>query len=176
MPKKIDGVESAVLCAARELLLKESYAGVTMRAVSEEAGVAVGTVYNYFPSKDILVARVMERDWNAMLEDMKEKVASVESALEGLRTVDGELRSFVDTYRIAWRGYTIPTGSQEYYRERHKALVTQLADLIRPLLVRFDALFAEEAPVFFAGNLLSLATSESVEFQSLEPILIKLLQ
>ena len=42
-----------------------------MREVAESSGVAVGTIYNYFPSKDILVGSIMAKDWMISLKNME---------------------------------------------------------------------------------------------------------
>src|SRR5688572_9618675 len=50
-----------VLDAAYDLLLRDGYAGTTITAVAERAGVAVPTVYKAFGSKAELIKRVYDR-------------------------------------------------------------------------------------------------------------------
>lgn len=57
-----------VLLAAIELAAEGGYDGVQMREVAERAGVAIGTVYHYFDSKDHLLAESMT-EWLTGLED-----------------------------------------------------------------------------------------------------------
>ena len=59
MPKIIENLRQTLLSAARTLLLREGYAALTIRRVAAISGIAVGTVYNYFPSKELLAAAVM---------------------------------------------------------------------------------------------------------------------
>ena len=59
MPKIIDNVRERAIAEARRLMLEESYENLTIRRVAAGLGVAVGTLYNYFPSKDFLIAGVM---------------------------------------------------------------------------------------------------------------------
>lgn len=56
-----------VLLAAIELAAEGGYDGVQMREVAERAGVAIGTVYHYFDSKDHLLAESMT-EWLTGLE------------------------------------------------------------------------------------------------------------
>ncbi|MFT5221907.1 MAG: AcrR family transcriptional regulator [Glaciecola sp.] len=49
-----------ILNAARALAIKGGYDAVQMRDVSEKAGVALGTLYRYFPSKTHLLIAVMQ--------------------------------------------------------------------------------------------------------------------
>jgi AcrR family transcriptional regulator len=46
--------------SARTLLLDRGYAGTSMRAVAEHAGVGVRTVYDYFPTKTELLKEVVQ--------------------------------------------------------------------------------------------------------------------
>ncbi|MCT9075580.1 TetR/AcrR family transcriptional regulator [Streptomyces fulvoviolaceus] len=49
-----------ILSAASELGAREGLAGVQMHDVAKEAGVAIGTLYRYFPSKPYLFLAVLE--------------------------------------------------------------------------------------------------------------------
>lgn len=53
-------VES-ILTAAARILVNSGYAKMTTTAVAELAGVSVGSLYQYFPGKDALVAALLEQ-------------------------------------------------------------------------------------------------------------------
>src|SRR5262247_3052035 len=59
-----------VIRAAQELAAEGGYDAVQMRDVSARAGVALGTIYRYFPSKDALLLAVMVQ-W---LGDLEQRV------------------------------------------------------------------------------------------------------
>src|SRR5512138_285691 len=59
-----------VVRAALELGAEGGYDAVQMRDVASRAGVALGTIYRYFPSKDALLLAVMVQ-W---LRDLEERV------------------------------------------------------------------------------------------------------
>lgn len=63
MPKIINNLEENILSAARRLVAEQGYAAVTMRAIAKECGIAVGTFYNYYPSKDAMLAACLLHDW-----------------------------------------------------------------------------------------------------------------
>jgi AcrR family transcriptional regulator len=50
----------AVVEAAAQVLVTDGYDGLTTTRVAERAGVSVGTLYQYFPDKDGLVAALVE--------------------------------------------------------------------------------------------------------------------
>lgn len=51
-----------IIQAATHLFIRQGYHGTSMRQVAQEAGIALGGIYNHFPSKEALfVAILMER-------------------------------------------------------------------------------------------------------------------
>ena len=54
------GTRQAILAAARTLFLGQGYAGATMQAIADEAGVAVQTVYAAFGTKRELLRQLLE--------------------------------------------------------------------------------------------------------------------
>lgn len=65
MPKIIKNLERKLLEEARRQIEASGYSAVTIRSVAAACGVGVGTVYNYYASKDELLAAYMLEDWNA---------------------------------------------------------------------------------------------------------------
>ena len=59
-----------VLVSALELAADGGYEAVQMRDIATSAGVALGTIYRYFPSKDALLAAAMV-EW---MEDLERRV------------------------------------------------------------------------------------------------------
>ena len=51
----------AILEAAAQLLEEGGYAGTTTNAIAERAGVSIGSVYEYFPSKDAIFTSLKKR-------------------------------------------------------------------------------------------------------------------
>jgi AcrR family transcriptional regulator len=58
---------SAIVEATARILSRDGYDGATTRRVAELAGVGVGSLYQYFPSRDALLAAVLERHFERLL-------------------------------------------------------------------------------------------------------------
>ncbi len=54
--------EQRILRAAEHLFARRGYAGTTMEDVARRARLAVGTLYNYFPSKTQIVLALLQRE------------------------------------------------------------------------------------------------------------------
>ena len=52
----------AIVDAAYDLIVERGYAATSMRQIADKAGLALGSIYNHFPSKeDVFVAVIKER-------------------------------------------------------------------------------------------------------------------
>ena len=69
MPKVIDNIRGRAISEAREILIRDGYAALTIRGIARKLEIGVGTIYNYFPSKEYLAAGVMLEDWQELTKD-----------------------------------------------------------------------------------------------------------
>jgi len=63
MPKKIKNVESRIIKSAETVFRDKGYVDADVKEIASHAGVAVGTLYNYWPSKKMLFAHVSREYW-----------------------------------------------------------------------------------------------------------------
>ncbi|MDI7249304.1 MAG: TetR/AcrR family transcriptional regulator [Bacillota bacterium] len=82
--------ETMILDAAERVFAARGYAATTVKGVALEAGVATGTVYLYFPSKEELFLALIDRGTRAVLEGIVEArqgkpdvIAKLAASLEG---------------------------------------------------------------------------------------------
>lgn len=59
-PSKADVSRERVLEAAAHIFRDRGYAGTTMRSVADGAGLKAGSLYYYYPSKDLLIEAVLD--------------------------------------------------------------------------------------------------------------------
>ena len=173
MPKIIAELRGDILSNARQILFSEGYEAFTMRSVAAACHVAVGTVYNYFPSKVMVVAEVILEDWKAALLRM-DTLAEGETPLEGLGRIFEELMVFYDKYDALWKedaaGNTAPL--QGAY---HLQLVEQLGEKIAAVLAPCATLCSPVLPEFLAETFLDAANRGRARFKELTPIVERLL-
>ena len=70
----------AIVLAMTRVLIKEGWDAASTNRVAIEAGVSVGSLYQYFPSKEALVLAVMERHATAMTDRLQERMMELASA------------------------------------------------------------------------------------------------
>lgn len=71
-----------ILAAAGSLFAQQGYAATDVGAVSERLGVAKGTIYHYFPSKERLFLSAVDRGMRGLLEQVERDAADAEDALD----------------------------------------------------------------------------------------------
>jgi len=60
--------ERRIVKAAEKLFARKGYGDVAMEDVAARAGLAVGTIYNYFPSKSALLLAIVRSETESLLE------------------------------------------------------------------------------------------------------------
>lgn len=71
----------AVLVAARKLFVDSGFFNVSISQIAREAGVAKGTVYLYFQTKEEIFMALCSSDMNAWAEELEMRLSSQESTL-----------------------------------------------------------------------------------------------
>ncbi len=130
MPKILKNVREQLLAEAKKQIFERGYSKTTIRSVASACGLGVGTVYNYFSSKDMLIASFMAEDWLCCLEKMKEGAGdSVENALKGIYL---SLCEFYEKHRTLFLDPGAVKVFSSVFSQRHAQLRSQLAGIILP--------------------------------------------
>jgi AcrR family transcriptional regulator len=70
----------AIVDATARVLVRDGYDALSTNRVAKEAGVSVGSLYQYFPGKEALVAAVMEQHASRMQENIAERMKNAPPA------------------------------------------------------------------------------------------------
>jgi AcrR family transcriptional regulator len=130
--------------------------------------VGVGTVYNYFPSKEELLAMHMLRDWNqciAVLAAVSEASDVPEPVVRGIYD---QLREYAARHAVIFRDESAATAFAGSFRRYHGLLRSQLS---QPLRKFCESDFLAD---FLAESLLTW-TMAGKSFEEIYGILQKLL-
>lgn len=123
-----------LLSAARELVELDGYGGASVLAISERAGVAAGTLYRHFASKEELFVELFRLVCDRELKAM-ERAASVSAG--PVAGVEQVLLTFaqraLSSRRLAWALLAEPVdplvdAERLVYRRRYAALVARLLE------------------------------------------------
>src|SRR5678815_5713534 len=76
-----------ILDAAEKIFARDGFFAAKVADVAKDAGVADGTIYLYFKSKDDLLISLFERRMRQLNETLRKTIASVPSPREQLRAI-----------------------------------------------------------------------------------------
>lgn len=173
MPKIIKYAQENILREAKALIVAEIPSALNMRTVAERVGVASGTLYNYFKSKEELVTSILLNDWITAFDELKTRLPQVESAIDGCEAIFNTIKEFLEQHRPMWQGKS----HKDFIRIRlrhHKMLIEQLCEHIQVLGERFGFLFDETVAPFLAEVLLAGGSYPNSKFFFLAPCLGKI--
>ena len=146
MPKIIENPEQRLLEEARRQIETNGYASMTVRSVAGACSIGIGTVYNYFPSKEAMVAAYILKDWEMCLAAIRSVSEAAGDAEPLLRCIYDELKRFSDLHRAVFQDETAASGFGGVFRKYHVLLRAQLAEPLRKFCSSdFSAEFIAEA-------------------------------
>lgn len=153
MPKIISELQASILKEAKRQALTLGYSRMTIRSVARECGVAVGTIYNYFPSKELMTASFLLSDWLVCLGRMQTGCEGA-APREALLCVYEELRAYTERYAVIFSDTAASKSSAGSFGVHHVELRSQLAELLREVCERHGAVKSGFLPDFVASSLL----------------------
>ena len=131
MPKIIKNLETKLIEEAKKQIEEAGYGAMTIRSVAKACGVGVGTVYNYFPSKDALIATYLLEDWNSCILSIRAVSTYSETAEPVLRCIYDQLKAFSSRHTSIFLDETAAAAFTGSFSQYHGLLRSQLAAPVR---------------------------------------------
>ncbi len=170
MPKIIENVRGQLLTEAKKQIRERGYADTTVRSVAGACGLGVGTVYNYFPSKEMLIATFVYEDWKQYLaamkalptDDPKGLLGGIYDAVGRFAKDNEKLFSDAEAAKLVSVGFS----------DRHRLLRDQIAAMVLPICEGetspFTAAFVAEALICWS--------MEKADFETVYPLLERIIK
>ncbi len=172
MPKIIENVRVKLLREARRQIEERGYKETTVRSVAAALSIGLGTLYNYFDSKDMLVASFMLEDWNEVMAKMRTRLESDATRAEKLSYVYEGLCEFYSAHKNIFSDPGARKTFSHATEDRHPILIGQISTMVLPIISESDiddkALLAD----FISESMLTWSATGR-EYSTLEPIFIK---
>jgi AcrR family transcriptional regulator len=143
MPKIIENLDEEIAKTALELFKNNPYQSVSMRKIASEVGIAVGTLYNYYPNKWELYIEVFEESWRKTYEILKNNCRRLDRdyLLNYLEVIYQEMKSkkaiVRELFRFIMNDLEIDEEAkkEKFKRVRFpKVLINQIYDLFAAVL------------------------------------------
>lgn len=136
MPKIIDNLREQIQKEAMRQILTDGYSKTTIRSVAKGCNIAVGTMYNYFNSKDELISSFMLEDWRICVG----KMTSIETDDPELflRQLQNALETFIKKYETLFNDEDAQRVFATVLFQRHIQFRARIAGLLVCVLQNTD--------------------------------------
>ncbi len=171
MPKIIENLNENILATAKIQLFEKGYNDMTMRSVASDCHIAVGTLYNYFESKDLLIAQIMLNDWKEIMRDVKAQCRYVDNIFDGFKIVYDGVSDFSDRYDSVWTQYGKSLSIKKEMPVQFDLLITELSGILDEILIRCHDEKDRYISVFLSEILISAAAKKDFEYDNLAGVL-----
>lgn len=186
----IKNLREVILDKASNILYNEGYSKLSIRRVAKECDIAVGTIYNYFPTKKDLVVEMMTNFWKEYFFDIGTILESQDEFYEKLRSIFNSLSKFIKRFKDVWLKseiYSTPDYIESGLK-RENIYIDKLILIIEELLkekLNNHTIYSNEAleqldtkkiASFIVMNFITMVQMPQFQYEFFESILKKLLK
>lgn len=174
IPKIIENLRETLLAEAKRQLCEWGYDALTIRSIAHACRVGLGTVYNYFPSKDALIAETILGDWQQTVSQMRDTLSRGVDCKTALQTIYGGFRGFYEAYQplfsndYAYLAYR--SAGNDYHSKLCKQLEALMCEYIPTLAEKDDPFLTQ----FIAESMISCGM-KLVAFEKLYSVFVKII-
>lgn len=145
MPKVLENVRESLMEEARKQIMESGYSKMTIRSVAGACGIATGTFYNYFHSKEELAASFMIGDWLESIGEIQKACDQTKDVMRAIEIVYAGVLSFSIDHAFLFEDREAGANYRSSSPDRHRMLVGQLVKILEP--------FVKDQAKGYTGNL-----------------------
>src|SRR5947209_2275795 len=132
--------EALILKAAEDVLMEKGYHETSIDEIAARVGIAKGTVYLHFPSKEDLVVAIFERDMQQLLQSIDSTMDSTLKAREKIETIFDWMHGGIMSKRMQLLFSISNSGGLRHLLVEQKGCLREIWD---QLSRRLNSLFEE---------------------------------
>ncbi|WP_187296211.1 TetR/AcrR family transcriptional regulator [Tepidibacter mesophilus] len=187
MARIIESPRELILSEAKKILYNEGYSNISIRRVAKECNIAVGTIYNYFPTKKELIVEMMTKFWEEYFYNIESVVSSNKNFYVKLKNIFDNLAEFIKRFRKIWLNTEIYS-SPDYIEsglEKQNIYIDKLIIIIEDLLKKeihsrrdksLKKLDTHKLASFIIMNFISMVQMPYIDYEFFESLLEELIQ
>jgi AcrR family transcriptional regulator len=164
-------MRDAIYQGAVSVLAEHGLAGATMDRVAAAAGVAKGSLYNYFRSKDELLAFVHEKTLQPLFEANERIAGSDQRAAEKIEAMTRNWRRYVGEHRATFQMLIRNRDCEGVFKEASVRGERKAVDLIAGIITQgIEAGQFRPVNAQFVGEMLLAAAKGMLEAEFVEEV------
>ena len=158
MPKILENVKERIVEEARKQVESPGYSAMTIRSLAKELKIATGTIYNYFPSKQMIVATFMMEEWQTTMNRIKAECDKAENYRDILSAAYNGILDYCNAHISLFEDKEARVGFADAYPGKKNILISQIAELFEPVCVKKAVNYTPHTSEFLAESLMLWVT------------------
>ncbi|HCJ58509.1 TetR/AcrR family transcriptional regulator [Lutispora sp.] len=186
MPYNNETQKKTILSAAKNIAITQGITKINIRSVAQDSGIAIGTVYNYFPSKAHLLIAVIEDFWDGAFAGIDWQSFSNSNFYNNLEKIYSSLYLYLESFKDNWLEHLSLLKTQEKiigkkkeheYMDKIRNRITTLMDMDDRLrhYPWTDSFSKEKTSEFIFDNMLTMLRKGEKDISFFIMILEKML-
>ena len=171
MPKIIEEIYEKIMACTKKHMLEDGNDNFSLRMIAKECSIAVGTIYNYFENKEMLIAMIHLEDWKKSMIQIDEDFKTIGSLKEGIMIIYSSVLDFCNIYGTYWNQSQCETS---LLKSRHHLVQSQIVEKVDKLFDLFVCEDDKDLSVFVAEMILIAVTTQNVSKKQFEKVIDRL--
>ncbi|MEF9865000.1 MAG: TetR/AcrR family transcriptional regulator [Oscillospiraceae bacterium] len=128
----IKNMKQHILENAREIAIDKGVSNINMRDIAKASGVAIGTIYNYYPTKGDLIADIVAMFWQDAFANININLLHTMDFEANLEYIYFELLQFLNSFKSDWLSQLAMLSKDEKNvgRAKEKAYLAQVYNIV----------------------------------------------
>ncbi|WP_062532301.1 TetR/AcrR family transcriptional regulator [Jeotgalibaca dankookensis] len=102
MENNLSNHKEVILSQAKKIAVSDGISKINIRTVAKNSGIAIGTVYNYFPSKGDLLISVVTEFWDEAFTDLEGITSTSSNFFDNLEKIYRVLDDYLHHFKENW--------------------------------------------------------------------------
>lgn len=102
MENNLSNHKEVILSQAKKIAVSDGISKINIRTVAKNSGIAIGTVYNYFPSKGNLLISVVTEFWDEAFTDLEGITSTSSNFFDNLEKIYRVLDDYLHHFKENW--------------------------------------------------------------------------
>ncbi len=155
--KPVENTGQLILQASKDIAYTKGLSKVSMRKIAEKCDIALGTIYNYYPTKVDIILAIVEDFWKECFAGLNEKFTSDMNFFEKLEQLYVHIKNYTDRFEENWLHdlSSLPYDSKTKSKERETQISKELIYIFKDMLIMHKEELNKDVFSFYSENEIS---------------------
>ncbi len=180
----IPNLKEHILDTAKNIAIRKGLSDINVRLIAKESGIAIGTIYNYYPAKGDIIAAVIEDFWKTSFSNIDFAVLKQLDYITALEKVYYQLLKHLNCFKQNWIvQLTLLSATdksigrikeEEYFKKIHSIILIPL-EQNENIINQYSPSEIKKLAEFIFENMLRMLKNGEEDFSLFKKLLSKII-